>query len=194
MKKMSLLILSTFILASCGTDDNLNTINNSVASANQNVSSLSNKKMSKTQFTEKLASKLHDIWREPRKKSDGTYEPRLKDTKDEKWIKANNKKQVDIANTDYEDLPEDWKKENRDSALVATNIVFKAVANKTKMNDKFIEEASASIHAEWLKRNEWAKGGELDVPYSKLIEAEKAKDRNIIKLAIALKTIDDAEI
>lgn len=194
MKKISFLILSTIILSSCGTNESLTDANALMTAPNQNVNSLSSKKMSKNQFTEKLASKLHDIWREPRKKSDGTYEPRIKDTKDEKWIKANNKKQVDIANTNYENLPEDWKKENRDSALVATNIVFKAVANKTNMDEKFVEEASASIHVEWLKRNTWAKGGELDIPYSKLPEVEKAKDRNIIKLAIALKTIDDIEI
>ncbi|MFN8578764.1 MAG: hypothetical protein U0354_18195 [Candidatus Sericytochromatia bacterium] len=193
MKKISLSILLTLLLTSCGNvEQQLN--NSSPLISQQNVTSLSNKKMSKNQFTEKLASKLHDIWREPRKKSDGSYEPRLKDTKDEKWIKSHNKQQVDIANTNYENLPEDWKKENRESALVATNIVFKAVANKTNMDYKFIEESSASIHSEWLKRNTWAKGGELDVPYSKLIEVEKAKDRNIIKLAIALKTVDDAEI
>lgn len=32
-----------------------------------------------------MASDLHETWRETRKREDGTYEPRMKKSKDEKW-------------------------------------------------------------------------------------------------------------
>lgn len=193
LKKTFILLFSVSVLASCASEPELLPIDQ--LNQTNPVNALATTKISKTKFVEVLAGKLHDIWRAPRKKADGTYEPRIKSTTDQKWIKANNKKELDIANTNYEDLPEDWKKENRASALVATNIIYKAVSNKVDMTDsKFVEESSASIHAEWLKRNAWAKGGELDVPYSKLPEVEKAKDREIILLARALKTIYDADI
>ena len=187
------MLLSATFLFSCAQQQNSLELQD--LSQGQSVSASATKKMSKDQFVNELASKLHDNWRAGRKKTDGTYEPRPKETKDAKWIKAhNNITQVDIANTNYSDLPEDWKKENRDSALVASNIVYKAGSNKTKMDSKFIEESSASIHSEWLKRNTYAKGGPLDVAYSKLPEVEKEKDRIIIKLAIALYTVMTVEI
>ena len=194
LKKFSLALCSLSFLFSCASEPELLPMQDLTPAPA--VNALATTKISKAQFVDNLASKLHDIWRAPRKKADGTYEPRLKETKDQKWIKANGKNQVDIANTDYKDLPEDWKKENRDSAQVATNLVYKAVSNKKKMDEKFIEEASASIHVEWLRRpnNAYAKGGPLDVPYSKLPEVEKEKDRVILKLAISLKTIYDLDI
>jgi hypothetical protein len=143
-----------------------------------------NMEIKKEKFSEILASKLHDVWRKPRKKADGTYNIKIKITKDPEWIKLhNNINEIDIANTNYEDLPSDWKKENLASAIIATNIIYDAIKNKTKIDEVFIENASSIIHDEWLKRNTWSKGGELDVPYSKLPEIEKAKDREIIKLA-----------
>ena len=52
-----------------------------------------------------LASVLHDEWRKPRLKPDGTYEPRLKDN--------GYGGQVDIANTIYENLPvKFWHSDN----------------------------------------------------------------------------------
>jgi hypothetical protein len=146
-----------------------------------------NMEIKKEKFSEILASKLHDVWRKPRKKADGTYNIKIKITKDPEWIKLhNNINEIDIANTNYEDLPSDWKKENLASAIIATNIIYDAIKNKTKIDEVFIENASSIIHDEWLKRNTWSKGGELDVPYSKLPEIEKAKDREIIKLALEL--------
>ena len=39
------------------------------------------------------------------------------------------------------------------------------------------------IHAAWMSRNEWAKGGELDVPFDQLPPAEQAKDINQVVIA-----------
>lgn len=45
------------------------------------------------------------------------------------------------------------------------------------------EQVGDEIHNEWLKRNTWAKGGELDVPFAKLPQNEQRKD--IIQYRIA---------
>lgn len=141
----------------------------------------------KNLFVENLAYQLHDNWRQTRKKSDGSYEPRIKDTKDQEWIKNNGgKTQVDIANTIYTKLPSDWQAENKASAVVATDLLYSAIEKNKALDKKFIEDSSNKIHIEWLKRNTYAKGGALDVPYSKLPEVEKEKDRAVIKEAIQL--------
>ena len=132
-----------------------------------------------------LASRFHEDWRKSRLKEDGTYEPRWKKIKkDEKFI-ANAKNsdtvrvtsdgvEVDIANTSFIDLPFDYQEEN----LLAAEVVIKILLNQKKsLTPDEIERLSSIVHDEWLKRNEWAKGGELDVPYKDLPESEKAKDR-----------------
>ena len=49
-----------------------------------------------------------------------------KETKDEGWIKSRGTNKVDIANTDFEDLPSDWRSENRASAYVAMSLIYEA--------------------------------------------------------------------
>jgi len=44
-------------------------------------------------------------------------------------------------------------------------------------------EAGGIVHDAWLSRNEWAKGGELDVPFDQLIPEEQAKDISQIEVA-----------
>ena len=36
-----------------------------------------------------LGSDMHEVWRNSRKREDGTYEPRIKKSKDEEWLKRN---------------------------------------------------------------------------------------------------------
>lgn len=131
-----------------------------------------------------LASQLHEIWRKPRLKEDGTYEPRWKKIrKDIKFIESavnsdtlrvtKEGVEVDIANTSFIDLPFDYQEEN----LLAAEVVVNILKGKKCLTTKEIEELSDIVHEEWLKRNTWAKGGELDVPYKELPEVEKAKDR-----------------
>jgi len=131
-----------------------------------------------------LASRLHEDWRKPRSKEDGTYEPRWKKIKkDENFIKKVKNSdtvrvspegvEVDIANTSFIDLPFDYQEEN----LLAAEVVVKLLDQKRALSPTEIEELSSVVHDEWLKRNDWAKGGELDVPYKDLPEVEKAKDR-----------------
>jgi len=135
---------------------------------------------------EKLWSLLHDEWRAPRKKEDGSFEPRIKSTNDQSWIKKHGTDQVDIANTNYTDLPEDWKGENKISAEIAMKEIYKAINEKKGLDQNFIEMASNIIHEKWLERNwNWAPS-EQNKPYSELSEEEKDKDRAIIKKAIEI--------
>lgn len=135
-------------------------------------------------FSESMWSDLHEEWRKGRLKEDWTYEPRIKETKDTEWISKNWTNQVDIANTKFEDLPSDWKYENLEAAKVAVDLVYEKILKWESISPKALEEMSSKVHEERLKRNSWAKWWELDVPYDKLPEVEKAKDRNQVLQAI----------
>ena len=138
------------------------------------------------QMITKLGDQLHDTWRAPRKLGDGTFDPRIKTTKDAAWIKKNGTDQVDIANTSFKDLPADWKGENQAAAEVAMHEVFKAVESGRTLDKNFIEEASAAVHKGWLERNgKWAEPHQLK-PYAELSPAEQAKDRDQILSAIKI--------
>ena len=137
-------------------------------------------------ISEQLWSKFHEEWRKWRLKKDWTYEPRIKETKDTTWIKKNWTNQVDIANTKFENLPSDWKYENLEAAKVAVNLVYEKLNKWENISNEFIEETSAKVHEERLKRNSRAKWWELDIPYSDLPESEKAKDRNQVLQAIEI--------
>jgi hypothetical protein len=125
-----------------------------------------------------VASALHDQWRENRKKEDGTYEPRMKDD----GLGG----QVDIANTDYINLPEKWQGENKIAAETIVNLVYGAKQEGKDINSlEFLEEASEAVHVEWMKRNpkeEW--NAAQHVPYAELPETEKQKDREHVILAV----------
>ena len=147
-------------------------------------------KVSKEQIKEELISELgsllHEEWRNPRKKEDGSFDSRIKKTKDENWIKSHNTEEVDIANTEYKNLPEDWKGENKASAEVTVDEIYKAIDGKKELDSNFIEEASDILHKKWLERNgSWAPV-EQNKPYLELSEEEKEKDRVIIRKGIEI--------
>jgi hypothetical protein len=131
-----------------------------------------------------MASRLHEDWRKTRRQEDGSFEPRVKATKDEAWIAAHGTDQVDIANTDFADLPADWKKENQDAAGVIDKIL-QSNSGKLNLNDPEVRDrVGEEIHQEWLKRNDWAKGGELDVPFTQLSKSEQDKDIDQLRVAM----------
>lgn len=128
---------------------------------------------------EQVAAQAHDKWREERKRDDGSYEPREKDTTDKKWAKEKGAEKVDIANTDYKDLPEDWQAENKQGAESAVRAV--------KEHGGDVEAASEAVHDDWVNRHkdeEWAKEAGLLEPYDKLTEEEKEKDREFVRAAL----------
>lgn len=166
-----LLIIS--ILVSC--NDIANKDKNNVKKTDEMIQNISENQRLKLNI--KLASVLHEEWRSNRLLADGSYEPRLKNTTDEIWIKNNNSDQVDIANTSFINLPHDWQEENLSASIVAMNEVLSAYENKVSLESTFIEEASEKVHIEWLKRNsEWAQENQK-LPYAQLSEEEKDKDR-----------------
>ena len=135
-----------------------------------------------------LGSQLHDEWRAPRYREDSKdYEPRVKKTKDQLWqIAHEGKTEVDIANTSYEELPEDWKGENKASAEVTVTEIEKAVQAGVELDDAFVENASSVLHDKWLERNSSWASEEQKKPYAELSEEEKEKDRVIIRKGIEM--------
>lgn len=133
-----------------------------------------------------VASKLHDAWREPRRIA-GTdkFEPRIKPAKDPDWIASHGGlTELDIANTNYENLPKPWQAENKAAAESAVNEIKKAESSGILLDDSFVESASNAQHEAWLSRNgSWAPA-EQKLPYSELPESEKEKDRVVVRTAL----------
>jgi hypothetical protein len=133
-----------------------------------------------------LGTAFHEDWRKTRLNEDGTFEPRIKTTKDEAWIEANGTDQVDIANTTYDGLPADWQAENKAAAEVIVG-VFNERSGDVDLSDPETREAvGEQVHAAWLSRNEWAKGGNLDVPFADLPVDEQNKDLDQVLVAQAV--------
>lgn len=133
-----------------------------------------------------LADRFHENWRTSRILEDGSCEPQIKSTKDETWIEANNTDQIDIANTNYADLPKDWQAENKAAAEAVIKVMVEHDGHINLANDAVRSAVGNKIHEAWLSRNEWAKGGELDVTFDELPVAEKNKDLDQIVLAKSL--------
>ena len=55
-----------------------------------------------------LGSDMHEVQRNSRKREDGTYESRIKKSKDEEWNLTHGTDEVDIANCTFEELPSNW--------------------------------------------------------------------------------------
>lgn len=127
-----------------------------------------------------LGADLHETWRRGYAASntleDGTVKPREKKTTDEEWIAKNGTNIVDIANRTFAELPKDWQGENLEAAKVAIDLVFEKMMAGQEISEEELQRLSAIVHEKWLERNEWAKDGELGVPYEQLPEEEQAKD------------------
>jgi len=130
-----------------------------------------------------VASALHEDWRKTRLQEDGTFEPRVKGTKDEAWIATHGTDQVDIANTGYTELPADWQAENKAAAEVVVGVMGEANGAIDLSDEAQRSYVGGKIHDAWLSRNDWAAGGELDVPFDQLPPAEQAKDIDQVVIA-----------
>lgn len=140
------------------------------------------------ELTDELASRLHNEWRAPRLRDDGFYEERPKQVRDDQeWIAEHGTDQVDIANTDYRDLPLDYRRENQESAKVALPLALdEYLAGRDPARAGFVEDASEQVHIAWLDRNrDWAPPDQ-SLPYSRLSEEEKEKDRVVVRAAVDL--------
>ena len=129
-----------------------------------------------------LGSDLHEAWRAPRKKEDGTFEPRMKKSKDEAWNASHGTDDVDIANCSFAELPANWQYENLEAARVAIELVYDKVMAGEPIAPEELEEMASTIHEEWLKRNSWVfdpnyGDPKLAVPYAQLSKEEQDKDK-----------------
>ena len=137
-----------------------------------------------------LGSDLHEAWRASRRKEDGTFEPRIKKSKDEAWNAAHGTDEVDIANCSFAELPSNWQYENLEAAKVAIDLVYDKSMNDNQITPEELEEMGSVIHNEWLGRNDWVFDKEygnptLAVPYEQLPEDEKDKDKAQVAPAYA---------
>ena len=99
----------------------------------------------------------------------------------------------DIANLDYDDLPEVYKIENREAARVACESVREQIgessdirASHAVLDDEFITMAAIAQHDAWVERNRDRADPSLCIAYEELPEHEKEKDRLIVREAIRL--------
>ena len=143
--------------------------------------------MDKSDIIEKVASIFHEKWRENRLIDNGKYKSMLEKSEDKEWNMKHWTDVVDIANTEFEDLPSNRKYENLEAAKVAVDLVYEKIVNKEKIDSKMIEEMSEIVHEKWLERNgvQWSFENQR-IAYQNLSEKEKAKDRIQIKLAIQI--------
>lgn len=141
----------------------------------------------KSEIIQKVASTFHEEWRKNRLQEDWTYKPMIEKSEDEARTKEHWTDTVDIANTDFEDLPDNWKYENIEAARVAVNLVYEKILNQEKISIETIEKLSNIVHEKWLERNWIAWSFENQrVSYENLSEEEKAKDRLQIQIAIEI--------
>ena len=82
------------------------------------------------------------------------------------------------------------QKDNLEAAAVAISLVYDKVMNGEEITEETLDKLAAIVHEEWLKRNDWVFDKEygnptLAVPYFKLPEDEKEKDRVQLKQAIS---------
>lgn len=108
-------------------------------------------KSGKEHFAQKMGSYLHEEWRKTRLKDDGTYEPRMKKSKDPEWTEKHGTDDVDIANTSFEDLPSNWQYENLEAAKVAVDLVYEKVVSGEEITPEMVEEMSSVVHENGLR-------------------------------------------
>lgn len=132
-----------------------------------------------------LASELHDRWRN-RQFASHNRAPHVKRTTDLKWSARHaGTSDVDLANTSFEELPSDWKGENRVAAQVAVELVKQQIARGGALDEAFVERAAKIVHTKWLERA-GDTASSLRVPFNELPNDEKEKDRDHMRAAIAV--------
>ena len=140
--------------------------------------------MTKLTSREFLASRLHDVWRSARPRTPGgtRWDPRPKLVDGVTY---------DIANLEFIDLPQVFKRSNTASAEVALDAVEDKVAHieaggkgSEFGSDAFIDEGSSLVHDVWMEMNRMWADPSLLVPFDELPEDEKEKDRMILRDAL----------
>mmetsp|Transcript_16341 Transcript_16341/g.19326 ORF Transcript_16341/g.19326 Transcript_16341/m.19326 type:complete len:1650 (+) Transcript_16341:92-5041(+) len=161
------------------------------------------------------AAMLHEQWRAARRKQlmdDGEYSPEacqrwkpITSKELSSWFvpalhstmirtttnqeTGDVKNEVDI-NHPFGLLPPSWQRENEKQARAGLDVL-------RQLPDKDMETWAESVHNSWVARRveennnimpQWVIDANQDVPYSKLTEVEKEKDRVVVRTALYLRT------
>lgn len=157
---------------------------NSLEKAASADSFLAEKEIS-SMLVEQVANLVHDEWRAAR-----DYSPREKEVRDKDWIFKNaGKKIIDLAATEFKDLPKEFKKENSLSATIAVGYIAKAIYDGKEIDNELIENLSSIIHSKWVERNSNA-DEKLKIDYVELPEEEKKKDRAFVLNALKVLNLE----
>ena len=153
---------------------------------------------------EALANVFHEVWLRTRNKrtesgaiyANGERESREKKTKDAVWAADKGEETFDLANTGFVNLPGDWKAENTAASEVIVGLIEEmGGAEKIDLDDPETYAAAGTIiHDRWLERNTYAKGGELDVPFTELPADEQSKDLEQLNIALELFMPESADV
>ena len=90
---------------------------------------------------------------------------------------------MDIANTTYDNLPEDWKGGNKAAAEVVVNI-FEEYNGMIELDNPIIRSRVGNkIHDAWLDRNgAWAPDSQK-MPFDDLSPEDQEKDLDQVRIA-----------
>ncbi|MGW0003515.1 hypothetical protein [Nocardia grenadensis] len=137
---------------------------------------------------DELAARLHEKWRAERlREAGGADRPPKTVEHDQEWIAEHGTDQVYLVRTAYHDLPFDYRRENYESAKVATDIVLDGhLAGRDTGTAEFMETAAERVHIAWLERNHEHAPADQRLPYDRLTEEEKEKDRVVVRAALEL--------
>lgn len=86
---------------------------------------------------------------------------------------------VDIMNTEYQGLPQDWQEANLVSAQGAAELITQSILENGSWD---METVAAAIHEQWLQENSWAKDSEQGKPFEELSEADQERDRSVARV------------
>ena len=106
--------------------------------------------MNKSEIIKNVASAFHEEWRKNRQMDNGKYKPMIEKSEDEERTIKHWTNVVDIANTNFEDLPSNRKYENLQAAKVAIDLVYDGILVWEKFTVEDIEKMSEVVHTEWL--------------------------------------------
>lgn len=124
---------------------------------------------------EAVASALHERWRDGLRDNTGNIIEDFEPTSDQQWITEHGTDMVDISNTEFVDLPSDWKAENQAAARVIMDILLQN-GGMIRLHDQAeFTRVGSIIHEAWLTRHEGERA-ELDVPFEQLPYDEQDKD------------------
>lgn len=130
----------------------------------------------------RLASELHNKWRQSRRITEGlAFDGLLKREEHFKPIDPQNPggPQIDIANTPFEQLPVAWQNEN----YLSAEVVMKDISQLEEPAIVNLEDESQRVHVAWQNRHPEVIGEQAE-PYDQLSIPEKDKDRLVVEKAV----------